>query len=156
MLSLKVVVKVVTDFRSLRKKADQAKERTLKRSGALVRKIMRSSIKYRAKGSAPAGSPPYSHTKSGGIKNLILFQYDPKTQSVVIGPARDPQAADNVAPVPGTLEQGGRSRIRLPKAIRRAVGKPTMIVRVQARPFAKPALDQFEKSYPDLWKGAVQ
>ena len=156
MLSLKVAVKVVTDYRQLRKKADQAKERVLKRGGALVRKIMRSSIKYRAKGRAPVGSPPYAHTKNGGIKNLILFQYDPKTQSVVIGPARDPQAVDNIAPVPGTLEQGGRSKIRLPPALRKARGKATTIATVRARPFARPALEQFEKSYPDLWREAIQ
>jgi hypothetical protein len=155
-LSLKVVVQVVTDFRELRRKAEKAKEKVLKRSGAIVRSIMRNSIKYRAKGSSPPGSPPYSHVKSGGIKNLILFEYDAKTQTVVIGPARDPQTMANVAPVPGTLETGGRSRVRLPPRLRKARGKPTTIATVKARPFAKPALERFESTYPDLWSKAIE
>lgn len=156
MLDLKVAVKVVTDYAQLRRKVRQAKERVLKRSGSLVRAIMRNSIKYKPTGNSPPGSPPYAHTKGGGIRNLIFWSYDPKTQTVAIGPARDSQAARNIAPVPGTLERGGRSRIKLPPQLQRARGKATAIVRVQPRPFAQPALDQFEKKYPDLWSKAIE
>lgn len=157
MVDLKVLaVKVILDFRELRRKAAKAKEKVLKRSGAIVRATMRNSIKYRAKGSSPPGSPPFSHVRSGGIKNLIFFEVDARTQSVIIGPAADPQARRNIAPVPGTLEGGGRSRIRLPPRLRRKMGKNATIAKVAARPFARPALERFETTYPDLWKGAIE
>lgn len=152
----KISVSFKLNFDELRRKIDAGREKALKRGGAIVRGIMRRSIKFKREGSSPVGTPPFAHTKSGGIRNLIYFEYLPASRSVVVGPALDSGAASNVAPVPGTLETGGRSRIRLPKKLAKQKGKTHVIAVVRPRPFAGPALEAFEKDYPEIFKGTLQ
>lgn len=151
---LKIAIVVFWDHRELIEQAQKAKARVMKRAGGLVRGIMRRSIKNR-KDPSPVGTPPSAHTKGGGIKNLIFWDYDPATESVIIGPALKSDAMSNLAPVPGTLERGGRSRIKLSKALKRKLGKETIVATIRPRPFAAPALKAFETSYPELWEGAI-
>ncbi|MGN6543781.1 MAG: hypothetical protein ACTHK7_01945 [Aureliella sp.] len=80
--------------------------------GAFVRTSARSSLRKRKRVSLP-GQPPSVHTsdKVATLKN-ILFGYEPKTHSVVIGPVRlNSQSRDWIdsgsKATPGLLERGG-------------------------------------------------
>lgn len=151
---LKIAVDVVWKPEELIRQVEQAREKSIKRGAAILRGIMRRLIR-RKKGASPPGTPPHAHASGGGIKNLIFFEWDPLTKTAIVGPAISSGSAGNPAPVPKVLDQGGRTRVRLTKALRRKIGRENVIARVRPRPFTGPALAQFEKSYPDLFRGAI-
>ena len=159
---------------------EDARKRILLRAGGLIRKIARSSIKarkwkkfakrpsksgkthyihdyldLRALTSQP-GQPPFAHTSKGefGIKT-ILFAYDNRTDSVIVGPVGRPSAYS----VPQALEYGGVTVVRVPSWARkrsRIQGKSKIVKRIKARPFMRPALEKFQKEYPQLWRDAIR
>lgn len=142
------------DQLKIRRAADRAKIRNLKRAGAIVRAIARRSIKFRKKKNSQPGDPPFAHV-SGSQFGLrwIEFAYDPSTESVIVGPLgknRDNQAT------PGILEDGGRSRIRLPKSLRRKLGRETIVTSIKARPFMGPAVATFAEKYPEIWEDSIK
>lgn len=151
---LKISVDVYWKPAELVRKAAQAREKTIKRGAAILRGIMRRLIR-RKKGPSPPGTPPHTHASSGGIKNLIFFEWDPLTKTAIVGPALSSGSSGNPSPVPEVLNEGGRTRVRLTRSLRRKLGRENVIAHVRPRPFTTPALEQFEKSYPDLFKGAI-
>lgn len=124
---------------------DRAKRAVLSRAGAFIRQRARTSIRPR-KGSAPPGSPPHSH--EGSLRRLILFGYDPRSDSVVVGPVG---FRGSVAP--RALEFGGKttvaSRRRAPRDTRRTL-------RIAARPYMAPALEKERPKLPALWRDSVK
>ena len=76
--------------------------RAFSRAGGYVRTTAKRSIKKRA-GTSPKGEAPYSH--SGLLKNFIFYQYDPRTESVIIGPEKISKPGMGTAP--RALEHGG-------------------------------------------------
>ncbi len=151
----------VIDFRSIAQwsgrrvidAADRARVRVLKRAGALTRTIARRSIKSRKTKKSKPGDPPFSHVSGGrfGIRT-ILYIFDPKTDSVIVGPVGE---GDPLA-VPEALEFGGRSEITLTPRLRRKLKRRKIVTTIRARPFMQPALKTFAKTYPDMWKDAVK
>lgn len=143
----------------------KAKAGVMARQGALVRKIMRNSMRKR-KGPAPAGSPPNAH--QGNLKK-IEFAFDSKTASVVVGPAK---LGDGKAPE--IQDKGGKVKVRgivnrrgqfVPLRIMSrkgrqgavASGKIVMQERtVAARPFSQPALEKAKPYLAKEWKGKVK
>jgi hypothetical protein len=87
---------------------------------------------------SPPGSPPLAHRKNSPIR-LILFAYDAREQSVVIGPAA---FGGHPGEATHALEYGGAST---------SGGRP---IRVAARPTMTPA---FQKNLPHLrnWRRAA-
>jgi hypothetical protein len=59
----------------------------LSRAGAFIRRTAQHSMKFnkRGKPSSP-GAPPRYHTRGFSLRESIMFSYDPRTQSVVVGP----------------------------------------------------------------------
>jgi hypothetical protein len=108
---------------------DRANRKALSRFGAFVRRRARSSMKRRKNKVSRPGQPPFA--KKGMLKNLLFFAFDPKTKSVVVGPA-----TINGSPVPKTHEFGGFLRVRKKENGKR-ISKP---VRFAERPFMAPAL----------------
>lgn len=114
-----------TNFNTVKKKAQQAKSRNFRRIGAIVRGIMRRSIRHRKNPNlaSPIGTPPYAHFLPG-VKNTIEFVATDK--NVMIGPQirRD---KPNIKPVPGALEYGGYTMVKTfrkkPKKTRRRAKK---------------------------------
>lgn len=88
-------------------------------AAARVRKTARNSLKTKP-GSSPAGQPPFSHV--GHIKNRLLYAWDESTlKSAVIGPEFD-QSRSKHSEVPGLLEHGGTTTIRVDRSKTRRLG----------------------------------
>lgn len=113
--------------------------RVAARQGALIRTIARRSIRKRKRPSNP-GDPPTSRT--GLLKNFLFYSWDPSTQSVVVGPEK--LFGVSSVDAPEALEFGGTSRDARGRRLK-----------IEARPFMAPALDQAKSKLPELWKGAV-
>jgi hypothetical protein len=148
------------DAKKIEAAAARADAKVQSKFGAYVRRTMKTSIKYKAKGSAPAGSPPFAHRseafskekvnkKSGAttrqqrspLRELIFFARDPAANSVVIGPvAFGARGA-------GALETGGSV------SARRGSGRKT--VHIAPHPFARPAGEAEAKKMPELLRGAI-
>ena len=82
-LQMKLMVKLRPEL--IARKAKDSNEKALRHLGGFVRKIAQRSMRKRA-GAAPPGRPPHAHGERPGIRPDIIYQYDPITKSVVIGP----------------------------------------------------------------------
>lgn len=146
---------------------DKAERRELSKAGAFVRRSARSSIRKRKRPSA-AGKPPSSHT--GEYRRSILFGYESKRRSVVIGPS----ATFGGAEVPSLLEFGGQGpavkedRWITPSGpARRGVGgkfvsndrvllKKGSRQTYKPRPHMLPALEKEAPNFPKLFRNSVR
>lgn len=143
-----------------------AKRKALNKAGGMVRQTMRRSMRLRKK-AAVAGQPPSAHRKDEQhprgplLKDRLYYAFDAVHESVVVGPEQLGRSD-----APDILEHGGEITTLVPKrksgitgrklspaalaAFRRkrAAGtlrrKPTprRTVKIDARPFAEPALNQ--------------
>lgn len=151
-------------------RSTRAKDRkALSRAGAFVRTSARSSIKSRKHGTISApGSPPFDHVgyarsqrnralKKAGMVPLpkpkaadqrglrvILFGYDERNHSVIIGPLRF-GGKRGTSTVPQVLEMGGRSTNYKGRSIN-----------IKARPFMRPALERELPQLPKRWASSVR
>ena len=141
------------DRDKIRRKTDSAARRVLSRFGAFVRTAARSSIRTRKKVSDP-GKPPSSH--GGELKRGIFFGYDPKRETVVIGPV--PLHGRGYKDALEALEYGGtvrRHKWVYPGGQGRARLKPYR-ARYRARPFMQPAFEQERPKLPAMWRDSVR
>lgn len=91
----------------------RARAAVLSKFGAFVRRSARSSIRPGGKKGivSKPGEPPRSH--EGSLRRFLNFAWDPRSQSLVVGPEKTNQVffTDAMRPVkgtvPGVLEQGG-------------------------------------------------
>jgi hypothetical protein len=132
--------KTFFDRSAVDKALDRALRRTLSRFGAFVRQRSKSSIRTRKATSQP-GSPPTNRT--GLLKKMIFFGYEPTAQTVVIGPA----AFKANPTAPAALEHGGVSVVRTRKGQRTA--------RYAPRPYMKPAYDAELPKFLDSLKDSM-
>ena len=86
------------------------------------------------------GETPRSHT--GLLKKFIFYAYDPRSESVVVGPTIQGAAKDRNAPK--TLEFGGRVTTRQGN------------FRVEPRPYMGPALDVSRPTFAAMWRNSVR
>lgn len=130
------------DRQKVRSAMDDATRRVLSRFGAYVRQRARTSIRKRRGASAP-GSPPHSHV--GLLRRGILFAYDARTRSVVVGPflLRPGSRAPNL------LEYGGFAVVTDDQGRRRRAY-------YRARPYMRPAFQAELSRLPDQWKGKLR
>lgn len=151
--------KVVTDA------VGKAEAGVMGRQGSLTRTIMRRSIR-KHKGHAPAGKPPYSHQ---GNLRLIEFAFDPKTRTVVVGPAKlgetnAPEIQDKggMVKVRGIVNRNGEFIPLYKMSVQGRLGAirsgklVTKMAKVDARPFSQPALDAAKPLLAKAWKGKVK
>ncbi|HEX7010618.1 MAG TPA: hypothetical protein VF184_11585 [Phycisphaeraceae bacterium] len=132
------ITKLFFDKQAVTSRVDRTTRRVLSKFGAFVRRTARSSIRKRKRTSEP-GKPPSSHT--GLLKKFIFFGYDPRRDSVVIGPVRLSQKGRGEAP--HLLEYGGP---------RRSGGRRS---RYRARPFMGPAFEQERPKLPAMWRDSI-
>lgn len=94
--------------------------KALSRGGAFVRRKARSLVRYRKRPSSP-GKPPSAHGNWSALRELLFFNYDPATKSVVVGPAIFGSQGGRV---PGVLERGGIVPGRMnPRRRKRVLGR---------------------------------
>jgi hypothetical protein len=166
------VQRLFFDRGKVQRAAGRAHARHLARAGAFVRRRARSSIRRRKRVSRP-GEPPSAHSTDpfATIKN-ILFAYDPRTDTVVVGPVLlNQQQFMGVVlakgTVPQVLEKGGTVGVREKRVGKRwqgigrrkaRGGQPTRVRRTtyRPRPFMGPALAAEAPKFPDLWANSVR
>lgn len=93
----------------------------------------------RPKASSRPGEPPRSQV--GTLRKFLFFSFDPRSESVVVGPARttaDDQDAPRTLEFGGTAEVGGSRR------------------RIAPRPYMGPALTQEQPKFAELWRNSVR
>ena len=114
---------------------DDQQRRDFMRAGSLIRTTARRSMRRagkkvtRAKMSGNVqdvprrtGKPPLRWMdlyRGGGLYNTMQFAWDPRKQSVVIGPT---WFGGSGRPIPGQVEAGGTSRGKNPRRRRRKIG----------------------------------
>jgi phage gpG-like protein len=123
---------------------DKAKRQTLSRAGAFIRQSARTSIRPR-KGTSRPGRPPFSH--EGSLRRLIMFGYDPNTESVVVGPVGFKSSI-----APNVLEFGGVTNAPYWWKHKRKSKR----IRIKARPYMGPALEREKDKLPWLWESSVR
>jgi hypothetical protein len=158
----------------------KANKKTLGKAGALLRRHARQSMRRRNKPSPP-GTPPSAHGKSDKhprgalLKERLFYQYDPATDSVIVGPQKLGRSD-----APSNQEFGGPKVIKVRPIIVKTGRKATplqrdtfkrkikdgSIVRIKqpmatksislpARPYMKPALLKELPKFPSLYAGQI-
>jgi hypothetical protein len=146
MIGFKIDKSLFFDRAKVVRATDRASRRVLSRFGAFVRQRAKSSIRSRkGKTTSQPGSPPRSHT--GLLKRFILFGYDPRKQSVVIGPAPLPSTRGKASEL---LEYGGTTTLRDQRSGRRRRA------RYQARPFMGPAFTAEQPKLAPMWRDVIK
>lgn len=158
------------DSDKIRDQLESKERRALSRVGSFVRRRMRSKIRKRKRPSKP-GQPPSAHTTGFASLRTILFAYDQKQHSVVVGPVLLNKRQSLVEPVdgtvPGTLEAGGS--IRIPEESydgvkwyrinrrQKAPKKRIRVARVEPRPFSGASLEEEIEAgtIPAEWHGIL-
>lgn len=138
------------DRAAVQSAVDRVKRKNLSRFGAFVRRTARSSIRKRKRGSSRPGQPPFS--KTGLLRQFILFGYDAAAESVVIGPAK----LNKPGSAPEVLEHGGVAeiiRVRVRKGNR---SRERQRVLIKARPYMRPAFEAELKKAALVWKDTVR
>ncbi len=145
--------------------ADKELRRRLFKLGAFVRRSARQSIRKSKKAVADPGKPPKS--KSGHLKNLIVYDVELDDRNVVIGPR---VARSKIA---NFIEYGGEQVIEVwpwwqaadfkeRQKIKREIkakgrrlhdpaNKVKITVKYEPRPFMRPAFEKEIRANPDLW-----
>lgn len=138
------------------KAVDAGRRQALGHIGGFTRKTAMRSIRRSSRTSRP-GRPPNAHEDR--LKKNIWYAYDPRHESVVIGPV---QFRSSI--VPQTLEHGGTIRVtnKLLNVQRLRGGKPPKWVRytgpltIRARPFMGPALEKTKSEIPERFEGLIR
>jgi hypothetical protein len=94
--------------------------------------------------SSEPGQPPRSRTKL--LRDHILFSYDSRSKSVVVGPVSLNRTSGE--PVPSILEFGGQSTVKTRRGPRR--------VTIAPRPFMRPALEIAKPRIPKEFKNILR
>jgi endo-1,4-beta-mannosidase len=146
-LNIKQAKKSFFDPKKVMSATERASQRVLSKIGAFImtsaKYSMRSPRGKKNKGaSSKPGQPPNKHT--GYLAKFLYFAYEPKTMSVVIGPALLNQVqSKGVAPL--ALEEGGFS-----------TGKNRERVKIRKRPYMGPAYQANESKMDALWRNSVR
>ena len=166
------------DRAEVRRRVGYARRRALSRGGAYIRTRARTKVLRRRKAVSRPGHPPSIHSRDTRetLRN-ILFAYDPRADSVVVGPVAFNSRYGGYRtgiPVPSMLEFGGRgvieeqawrsdSQRRWFRRDRRRNKRPDLVyrsrrVQYRPRPFMSVALqDEVDAgTIPAAWRGAVR
>lgn len=131
------------DAKKVIRAMERAERRELSRYGAFVMTGARRRVRRRKSSAGPGKSPTHWQTGSRDGLRRILFAYEPRTSSVIIGPVKlNAQGRD----VPNLMETGGTGRP--------APDKPK--VRYRPHPFVGPEQEKRAPQFPDLLKGSVR
>ena len=150
--------KAFFDTKAIKKAVDKETRRAISRSLSYIRTTQRQSIKRRKYTSRP-GNPPIAHSRDpvATVKN-ILFAYDVKTQSGIVGMVKLNSSRSAIASsmeLPELLEFGGAVRLnevsrdgkawyqsrRTSRILPSHWKKRQRLVRIAPRPSAGPALE---------------
>jgi len=160
-VSIRVTIKAkraVFRREAVLRRVEQARERSFYRIGGLTRTIAANSMRRRKNVSDPGTAPT---RRSGELKRLMAFDYDRRTESVVIGPIEFANSG-----VPNLMEYGGRRFVRSALLPRRGAPKKrplpkedlrryTGSIRYRPRPSVRPALVKTRDRIPGSFAKAM-
>lgn len=158
---------------SLAAAIDRARKGELSRAGAFVRRNARSRLRRRKRVSVAPEPPSVHSTDSVATLKAIWFAYDPRSQSVVIGPRLLNQAQlvnGSRQSIPGLLEFGGTATIQEERWIGQTTWRRRDLRRnaredkeyrsrtatYAARPFMGPALREEAPKFPTLFSDSIR
>jgi len=118
------------DVNSLTSRVERSWARAMKRAGRIVQWEAMDTMKHIKKGTSAPGAFPFRHSKTKVSLRRIWYDYDPRTKTVVVGPAKFKN--DDTS---NLIEFGGT------RVVRRRAGRVRKM-RYRARPFMKPSLDK--------------
>jgi hypothetical protein len=157
-----ITLRVVDQFfdrKRVKRSIDKERRKRLSKAGAFVRRGARSKIRkpgvrrQRRKKSgfdgttSRPGAPPRTHVSGKRSIRLILFAWNPASESVIVGPARF--ANQMGVNVPRILEHGGRTKYRTKAG-------ETANAHVRPRPFMAPTLAEEAPKFPELFADSVR
>lgn len=142
------------DTAAVKRAVDEGTRKAMVKSLSALRRRIIDQFQVGDGPSRPGQSPRvHSRNRYANLRN-VLFAYDHKTQSGVVGSIRLPNSR---SPVPGILEHGGTATI--PGRVRRNGSRgPSRTVKIAARPAASPALQKALKAGDILtpWTNVVR
>jgi len=156
---------VFFNHKSIKKYTDRRTARFLSKFGAFVRRSAKSSIKPGGKSNKTSkpGEPPRSHTKA--LKSGIFFAYNKYNDSVIIGPVIVPTKYGG-ADALNALEEGGHIMGMIASVSgggrnnagqfqkKRFSNFREVKLKIQARPFMKPAFEKEKSKINTIWKSS--
>lgn len=119
---------------------DKAEKMALGKLGSFIYTTAKRSMRRRKGKVSPPGHPPYAHSPTKASLKMILFQYDAKQGSVVVGPLRF-NTRTNVAKL---MEFGGMVKPRKGR-----------IRHYRKRRFMGPAMEQESPKLPSMYAQAL-
>lgn len=124
-------------------KLSKTERKVLSKQGAVVRTTARGSIRRRKKSAKP-GQPPSAH---GDLIKKILFQYEPSTNSVIVGfmKLNAKTGTGTAMTVPELLEGGGTAKS--PRT-----GESVIY---PAFPTMGPALQVEQPKFAEMWRDTL-
>ena len=156
MIAFRVDRRMFFDRKPVMSAVDKTTRQVLSRFGAYVRTRARSSIRRRKSISKPDQAPT---SQTGVLKAGIVFGYDKRAQTVVIGPMPlNQKRAGTGWKTLQALEEGGYSTLAEGPWSRRRGARTrrrTRQIYVEARPFMQPAFDKEKKNLPDMWQNSI-
>lgn len=145
-VKLEVRTRFVFDRKHVMDSVEKSKLKVLSRCGAFVMTTARGLIRHAKNWNdySKPGRPPKSHL--GLLKKLIVFAWEPRSRSVVIGPTRLNQRDDSA---PALLEFGG-------EAIRtKRMPERQYVAHYEPRPYMGPALEKNVAKFPTLFENSI-
>lgn len=160
-------------FDRIKDPVDKARIRSLSRAGTIIRRRARRITNRKAKTArsteigrnglpivteylvgAPAGEPPRKRT--GALRDGIVFAYDSRTQSVVVGPVRLARRGR----APEILELGGPVLLPARDADGRPLRNPRGRIllaerRLEPRPYMRRSLLDVLDALPEQWRDSI-
>lgn len=145
------VKKAFFDSDKVMRALDKKTRKVLLRYGSLTRKIAQQSMRVKKHGVyAPEGKPPYAH---GGklLRKFVLFYYDEKEKSTIVGPTLLTSVRARKEMVPRTQEVGGK----IQAFVRDGKQRKQVEKKYAPRPYMKPAHDVAVEKVKKDYKGKL-
>ena len=158
-LNLNSKVSLILKPDKVLKAIDKANKRGLSKAGAFVRRRARTQYLRRRKRTSKPGQGPSVHSRHpfATLRN-IRFAVNNSNTSVVVGPLKFSRMSSRAKTVnntvPGVLEHGGNVVYSRYSKRKKTVSRK--VVRIQKRPFMKPAFKDELPKFASLWKGQVK
>lgn len=131
-------------------KIDRTTGVVMSRFGAFVRQSARRNFRRK---SAKKPVPPNPRNLTDKLRGAILFGWDPRTRTEVVGPYLFPNTRDKDNPPPKRVERGGSYIITRKSKSR---GTKTYIASYREFPFMRNALAKELPRLPSLWRDTIR
>lgn len=146
MFAVRYRLKIDIDTKNVERAYARGERQALTRAAARLRLYARRRMRRRSRPSRPGEGPT---VRQGQLKRFLLYAYEPRHGTAVIGPKRLSGATGDT---PATLEHGGRLR----RWVGRGRSRARRLVLYEQRPSTMPALERVQPDLPSFWNGVIK